>query len=61
MARIYLFNPITIPVEQTRNVLIWSRPPDFVLLGAYTLVSLTVAVVGFAMFQKLRRGFADVL
>lgn len=61
MAQAYLFNPITVPVEQARKVLIWGEAPDFGLLGIYALVSLLVAIGGFALFQKLRRGFADVL
>jgi len=61
MAQVYLFNPITIPVEQARKVLIWGEAPDFGVLGIYMLVSLSVAIGGFALFQKLRRGFADVL
>ncbi|HZX80943.1 MAG TPA: ABC transporter permease [Lysobacter sp.] len=55
------FNPLTIPIEESRKVLLWGQWPDFGLLGIYSVVSLVVFVIGFAVFQKVRRGFADVL
>jgi len=57
---IYL-NPLTFIIEQSREVLTWGKAPDFVGLGKYTLVALAVAWVGYACFQKMRRGFADVI
>ncbi len=55
------FNPLTLVVEQTRDILYWGKSPDFLMLGIYTLVSVVVAWLGFAWFQKTRKGFADVL
>lgn len=54
-------NPLTPIIEQTRDVLIWGKSPDFVMLSLYLLVSGVVAWLGFAWFQKTRKGFADVL
>lgn len=54
-------NPLTIPIEEARNVLLWGRIPNWSALALYTLASLLLALVAFAMFQKTRRGFADVL
>ena len=54
-------NPLTFIIEQARNVLLWGSPPDWAGLGIYTLVALIVAWVGYAWFQKTRKGFADVL
>lgn len=54
-------NPITTVVEQARNVLFWGQAPDFLMLGVYWLVTLGIAWLGFAWFQKTRKGFADVL
>jgi len=54
-------NPLTFIIEQTREVLIWGHAPDWVGLVRYSLVSIVVAWVGFAWFQKTRKGFADVL
>lgn len=57
---IYL-NPLTFIIEQAREVLLWGRLPDFVGLGKYMAGALLFAWLGFAAFQKMRRGFADVL
>jgi lipopolysaccharide transport system permease protein len=54
-------NPITPVIELARDVLYWGNPPDFALLGIYTLASAMVAWLGFAWFQMTRKGFADVL
>ena len=55
------YNPLTPVVEQARDVLYWGKPPNFSILGVYTLVSAIVGWLGFAWFQKTRKGFADVL
>lgn len=54
-------NPLTPVVEQTRDVLFWGKAPDFAMLGIYWLVTAIIAWLGFAWFQKTRKGFADVL
>jgi lipopolysaccharide transport system permease protein len=58
---IIMANPLTFIIEQAREVLIWGRFPDWIGLGAYTVVAILVAWVGYAWFQKTRKGFADVL
>lgn len=55
------FNPLTPFVEEARNVLYWGSTPNFSLLGIITLLSAFIAWLGFALFQKTRKGFADVL
>lgn len=57
---IYL-NPLTFIIEQAREVLIWGRMPDLAGLGAYALFAAVVAWLGYACFNKMRRGFADVI
>ena len=54
-------NPITFIIEQSREVLIWGHPPNWIGLGIYTLAATAVAWSGYAWFQKTRKGFADVL
>jgi lipopolysaccharide transport system permease protein len=54
-------NPISLPVEQVRALLIFGGPPDLGGLAVYTAVAFAVAVLGYAWFQKTRKGFADVL
>ncbi len=55
------FNPLTPIVEQVRDVLYWGRPPNVSLMFVYTLISVAIAWLGFAWFQKTRKGFADVI
>jgi lipopolysaccharide transport system permease protein len=56
-----MLNPLTFVIEQMREVLIWGHLPNWTGLLIYTLGALVVAWVGFAWFQKTRKGFADVL
>jgi len=56
-----LVNPLTFIIEQERAVLIWGQVPDWIGLGVYTIVSAAIAWMGYAWFQKTRKGFADVL
>lgn len=58
---ILFLNPLTPVIELTRDVLYWGKAPDFVLLGIYSLAAAAIAWLGFAWFQKTRKGFADVL
>lgn len=54
-------NPLTFIIEQAREVLIWGHLPNWQGLGVYTLAAATIAWLGYAWFQKTRKGFADVL
>jgi lipopolysaccharide transport system permease protein len=54
-------NPLTFIIEQSREVLVWGRLPNWTGLLGYSVASVIVAQLGFRWFQKARRGFADVL
>ena len=54
-------NPLTFFIEQTREVLIWGHQPDWLAWAISVVASAVVAWLGFAWFQKTRKGFADVL
>ncbi len=54
-------NPITFVVEETRNAVIFGKPFNWSGWLVYTLAGALVAMVGLAWFQKVRKGFADVL
>lgn len=56
-----MLNPLTPTIEYAREVLFWGRMPDFNILGIYLVGSIVVAWLGFAWFQKTRKGFADVI
>lgn len=54
-------NPLTPAIEMMRDVMYWGRVPDLSLWLVGYLISVAVAFLGFAWFQKTRKGFADVL
>lgn len=54
-------NPLTFIIEQARVVLLWGDQPDWIGLGKHFAMGALVAWAGFWSFQKLRRGFADVI
>lgn len=58
---IAFLNPLTLVVEQTRQISIFGQIPNFDGLALYAFISLFVAYGGFWFFQRLRKGFADVL
>lgn len=54
-------NPLTLVIELVRDVLYWGKNPDWIELMYCWVIALFVAWLGFAWFQKTRKGFADVL
>lgn len=58
---ILLMNPLTASIEMLRDVIYWGRTPDVQTYVANLILGLVVAWLGFAWFQKTRKGFADVL
>lgn len=56
-----MLNPLTPAIEQARNVLIWNKLPDWNYYSLYLAATAFIAWIGFAWFQKTRKGFADVL
>lgn len=54
-------NPLAVPVEALRDVVLFGLQPDWTALGYYSLAAIAVALFGERFFQLTRRGFADVL
>ena len=57
---IYL-NPISIPVETFRSVMLFGHLPDWSILALYSVVACGVFILGSAFFTRCRSGFADVI
>lgn len=55
------WNPLTVFIEQARNVFLYGRLPDWTFLGIATLVSVVVLQLCYFFFARTKRGFADVL
>lgn len=56
-----MLNPITFIIEQARQVFIFGHLPNWSGLSIYTVVAVFIAWIGYAWFQKTRKGFANVL
>nr|WP_048812201.1 ABC transporter permease [Polynucleobacter asymbioticus] len=56
-----LLNPVSFIIEQARAVLFFGQIPDWLGLSLYFIFAAIVMLLGFAWFQKTRKGFADVL
>jgi lipopolysaccharide transport system permease protein len=55
------WSPITVAVEQARDLMFWGKGIGWLSWVAYLVVSILIGWLGFAWFQKTRRGFADVI
>ncbi|QDX82042.1 ABC transporter permease [Denitratisoma sp. DHT3] len=54
-------NPLSYFIETARGVILWGTVPDLVPWLTALAIALALLAFGFAAFQKLRKGFADVL
>jgi lipopolysaccharide transport system permease protein len=54
-------NPLSFPLEQAREVMLWGHMPNWEGLLLYGGVCFVIMWLSFAWFQKTRRGFADVI
>jgi lipopolysaccharide transport system permease protein len=58
---IILMNPLTFIIEQVREVALFGRLPNWEGLGYYLGCSSLISWIGFYVFQRTRKGFADVI
>lgn len=56
-----MLNPLTPTIEAVRGLLFLGDVPNLIGLAKYYLAAMVFFWVGFAWFQKTRKGFADVL
>jgi lipopolysaccharide transport system permease protein len=60
--RAYVYaNPLTLVLENSKQVLFWGTVPDPAYLALSTVVAWGIAWLGYAWFMKTRKGFADVV
>lgn len=58
---IFMLNPLTLIIEQSRAVLLDGGALRWDLIGLYTLGAAAVFLLGVWAFNQMRKGFADVL
>jgi homopolymeric O-antigen transport system permease protein len=61
LQNLILLNPIAVIVESCRALVIYGEIPAYKPMLVYTAVAMAVAILGNLLFQRARRGFADVL
>jgi len=54
-------NPLTFIIEEARKTLLFGQIPDWAGWGMHMAASLAIAWMGYWWFQKMRKGFADVI
>lgn len=58
---LFVLNPLTLPIEQLRDVVLWGNAVNWGSLAISLFVGSAICYFGFWWFQKSRKGFADVL
>jgi ABC-type polysaccharide/polyol phosphate export permease len=58
---VYVLNPLAGCIEALRRVLLYDRYPDGVSFAIAVIVSVSTLVMGFALFSRLQRRFADLV
>ncbi|VVN93091.1 ABC transporter permease [Pseudomonas fluorescens] len=54
-------NPLTYIIEESRNILLFGQLPQWGSLFVAMVIGALMAAAGYWLFQKTRKGFADVL
>ena len=55
------FNPFIHVIDMSRSVLLWDMPLNLMDLSYLYFIGIIAFVVGYAVFQKLKSAFADVM
>lgn len=54
-------NPLALIINESRNVLVFGNVPNWNSLAVASIIGFIMATAGFWWFQKMRKGFADVI
>ena len=54
-------NPMTTIIESYRNIFYYQTAPNFIRLGLVFIASIILVMIGFKIFYKLEKGFAEEL
>ena len=53
------FNPMTYIINGDRDIFYYQQMPDFASLGLVLLISIALTIVGYLIFKKLQKRFAE--
>ncbi len=59
--KLFYLNPLTIIIENYRDILYYGKVPGAGKIGFCTLLSLVVMIIGFRCFGYMKKGFAEEL
>ncbi len=58
---LFMLNPLTYIIEESRNIIILGNYPDFEKMFYYFLISIFIYFLGKKVYEVTKKGFADVL
>jgi len=58
---IMLLNPMTHIINAYRDIFYYQQLPDFQNLGILFVISVILTIIGYGIFKKLQKGFAEQL
>jgi len=59
IAGLLWLNPLTVPIESLRAMLMEGRAPDWAALAVYALCGLVFAALAWRLFARVKPAFAD--
>ena len=59
LAFIFKINPMATIINSYRDIFYYKQMPDIFSLLIVILISLLISIIGFAIFEKLEKGFAE--
>lgn len=59
IVRLIQHNPLTIIMNSYRDVFLYHQVPDMKALGIVSVISVVGVVIGYVIFKKLEKGFAE--
>lgn len=59
LANVLVLNPLTHIINAYRNIMYYKAMPDFKALSIVAIISFLVMVIGYKVFKKLEKGFAE--
>ena len=59
--KILFLNPMTGIVEGIKSSLLLKSPPDFLPLSFSLVITIALFLIGYVLFKKLEKNFADVI